>query len=88
MAKTLEEIIVDLDKYSPPMDLGDLFARPGPVHIEVGCGKGTFLLNQAKLHPEINFLGIEWANEFYRYCADRMRRWEMAKFTAMRNSQV
>jgi len=84
LAKALEEIIVDLDKFIPPMDLGVLFGRSGPVHIEVGCGKGTFILNQAKRHPEINFLGIEWANEFYRYCADRMRRWEMANVRILR----
>lgn len=42
--------------------------------IEIGSGKGTFLVQQAAIHPEVNFLGIEWAGEFYRYAADRMRR--------------
>jgi tRNA (guanine-N7-)-methyltransferase len=46
--------------------------------IEIGCGKGTFLLQQAQLQPEVNFLGIEWAGEFYRYAADRMRRRQLA----------
>jgi tRNA (guanine-N7-)-methyltransferase len=42
--------------------------------IEIGSGKGTFLVQQAVLKPEVNYLGIEWAGEFYRYAADRMRR--------------
>ncbi|MEM0984571.1 MAG: hypothetical protein AAGI17_11560, partial [Planctomycetota bacterium] len=42
--------------------------------LEIGSGKGTFLLQQAELEPETNFLGIEWAHEFYRYAADRVRR--------------
>jgi tRNA (guanine-N7-)-methyltransferase len=64
-----------------PEDLGDrvdfarVFGRDGPVHIEAGAGKGTFLLNQAKTHSDVNFLGIEWARKYYRYAVDRIGRW-------------
>ena len=51
------------------------FATPTPrVEIEIGSGKGTFLLQQASLQPETNFLGIEWTGEFWKYAADRVRR--------------
>lgn len=30
-----------------------------PIHIEIGMGKGNFILNMAIEHPEINFIGIE-----------------------------
>ncbi|MBX3379246.1 MAG: tRNA (guanosine(46)-N7)-methyltransferase TrmB [Phycisphaeraceae bacterium] len=42
--------------------------------IEIGCGKGTFMLNVAKENPETNFLGIEWEGAFFAYTADRVRR--------------
>lgn len=45
-----------------------------PFELEIGSGKGTFLAQQATLQPETNFLGIEYAGEFFRYAADRMRR--------------
>lgn len=45
-----------------------------PLEIEIGSGKGTFLVQEAARRPETNFLGIEWAGEFYRYGADRVRR--------------
>jgi tRNA (guanine-N7-)-methyltransferase len=45
-----------------------------PLEIEIGSGKGTFLIQQAERQPETNFLGIEWAREFYEYAADRIRR--------------
>lgn len=45
-----------------------------PFEIEIGSGKGTFLVQQAMLQPGVNFLGIEWAREFYLYAADRVRR--------------
>lgn len=51
------------------------FAHPErPFEIEIGSGKGTFLVQQATLQPETNFLGIEWAKEFASYAADRLRR--------------
>ena len=66
------------------MDLRELFLRPAPVHIEIGSGKGTFLLNHSRAHPELNFLGIEWANKYYRYSVDRMRRWQMTNVRILR----
>lgn len=45
-----------------------------PFEIEIGSGKGTFLLAQAEAEPGTNFLGIEWAGEFFAYAADRIRR--------------
>lgn len=42
--------------------------------LEIGSGKGTFLVQQAELEPQTNFLGIEWAGEFCSYAADRIRR--------------
>lgn len=45
--------------------------------IEIGVGKGTFLVQQAPLNPETNYVGIEWTAEYYRFAADRMRRRQM-----------
>ncbi|MCB9840731.1 MAG: hypothetical protein H6809_03660 [Phycisphaeraceae bacterium] len=45
-----------------------------PFEIEIGSGKGTLLLAQSAAQPATNFLGIEWAGEFYAYAADRLRR--------------
>jgi tRNA (guanine-N7-)-methyltransferase len=36
-----------------------LFGNRNPVHLEIGCGKGKFVLECAALHPEINFLAVE-----------------------------
>jgi tRNA (guanine-N7-)-methyltransferase len=49
-----------------------------PFDLEIGSGKGTFLLQQGELEPEVNFLGIEWTGEFFRYAADRIRRRQLA----------
>ena len=36
-----------------------VFKNDNPVHIEIGCGKGDFLIGMAKNYPNINFIGIE-----------------------------
>lgn len=45
-----------------------------PFEIEIGSGKGTFLLKQAEADPGTNYLGIEWERPFAAYSADRVRR--------------
>lgn len=52
--------------------------------IEIGSGKGTFLLQQAGLSPEVDYLGIEWAAEFCKYAADRVRRAGLANVRLLR----
>lgn len=37
----------------------DQFKKQQSIHIEVGMGKGRFLMDMARLHPEINYVGIE-----------------------------
>ena len=35
------------------------FENDNPISIEIGMGRGDFAIGMAKLHPEINFIGIE-----------------------------
>lgn len=37
----------------------EVFNNDNPIYIEIGMGKGTFIIEQAITHPEINFIGIE-----------------------------
>lgn len=88
MALTLEDIIHPLPAEPIPLDLAELFGNTRPVELEVGCGKGGFLLEQARQHPERNYLGIEWANKYCRYAADRMARWGLANVRLLRADAV
>ena len=36
-----------------------VFSSTQPLHIEIGMGKGRFLMDMASLHPEINYVGVE-----------------------------
>src|SRR5260221_1481703 len=37
----------------------DVFAKPQPIEVDLGCGDGTFLVQIARTFPERNFLGVE-----------------------------
>jgi tRNA (guanine-N7-)-methyltransferase len=41
------------------IDLAELFPRPAPLEVDLGCGDGTFLVAMARAHPERNFIGTE-----------------------------
>ena len=37
----------------------EVFGRKAPLHIEVGMGKGQFMMQLALQNPDINYVGIE-----------------------------
>ena len=41
----------------------DFFARPHPLTLEVGCGKGEYTVGLAQRHPGRNFLGLDIKGE-------------------------
>jgi tRNA (guanine-N7-)-methyltransferase len=45
---------------SEPLDFAKIFTNPNlPLHIDIGCGRGRFLLKMAETFPKQNFLGLE-----------------------------
>lgn len=57
-----------------PLRLDAVFGNDSPVEVEVGPGKGGFLLGRASACPEINFLGVEWVHAYAACVADRAYR--------------
>jgi tRNA (guanine-N7-)-methyltransferase len=56
------------------LDLPAIFGNAGPVIVEIGSGKGRYLLWAAAEQPEVNFLGIEKSPHYYRVIVDRVQR--------------
>lgn len=50
-------LITDASSYKGKWSL--LFKNNHPIYLEIGMGKGKFLIEQAKKNPDINYLGIE-----------------------------
>ncbi len=69
-----EGVLLDESQAKGEIDLHSVFGNTRPVELEIGSGKGTFILERAASRPEVNLLGLEYAGAYCRYAADRVRR--------------
>ena len=65
--------IEDLTPWTP----GEWFAATQPIEIEVGSGKGLFMVSAAQANPGHNYLGIEIARKYARFAAARLAKREL-----------
>ncbi len=81
--KTLDPGVIGIDQAElPPWQNGAIDLRGWfgaersqlPLELEIGSGKGTFLVQQATQTPGTNYIGVEFARQFWLYAADRCRR--------------
>lgn len=59
--KNAREIVVN-NKYvinNPSENKEKIFDNNNPIHLEIGMGKGNFIIDMALKHPDINFIGVE-----------------------------
>jgi tRNA (guanine-N7-)-methyltransferase len=52
----------------------ELFGNEHPVEIEVGFGKGLFLVTAGQAHPDTNYFGIEIVRKYQLFTATRLAR--------------
>ena len=83
-ALSIEDIIIPVESLQGPVRWPEIFANHHPLEVEIGAGKGTFLINAARANPRTNYLGIEWANKYCNYAADRARRWGLTNVRMLR----
>jgi len=67
-------IAVDPDAVGVPLEWEPLFGRRAPVHVDLGSGKGRFLLELAAARPEIDLLGVERARKYFELVCHRAAR--------------
>lgn len=56
------------------LDWREVFGNNHPVVLEIGSGKGRFLIGSATEQPERNFVGIEKSLHYHRVIADRVAK--------------
>ena len=55
-----------------------LFGNSNPVEVEVGFGKGLFLVSSGVANPHVNYFGIEWIRKYQLYATTRAAVRELA----------
>src|SRR5262249_53239841 len=73
----LEELapyLLEVPGAPAPLDWQAVFGNAGPVEIEVGFGKGLFLVTAAQACLGVNFVGIEIARKYQLFTATRLAK--------------
>jgi tRNA (guanine-N7-)-methyltransferase len=52
-------LLVELHSIVEPLILAQLFPKPQPLEVELGCGDASFLVEYARQNPGRNFIGVE-----------------------------
>ena len=84
MALSTDAIIYHPPAEPKPICFAAIFGNDRPVELEIGSGKGGFLLEQSRAHEDRNFVGVEWANRYFKFAADRMARWGLCNVRVVR----
>lgn len=50
----------------------DIFQNNNPIHVEIGTGKGNFIIGKALQNPNINFIGIEKYDSVIARCLEKI----------------
>jgi tRNA (guanine-N7-)-methyltransferase len=82
---TLEQIPPDVERQ---YDLAAIFGNSRPVELELGVGKGRYLIARAEHEPQTNFIGVEWANRYFKLVAERAARRGLANFRMVRDDSA
>ena len=67
-------IVLDLGSMTLPLASRELFGSDVPLEVELGVGKGLFLLDWAVAHPDVGFLGVERVRKYMKVAALRAAR--------------
>ena len=59
---------------APAADPQTFFTEERPVCLEIGCGKGRFILENAKKFPNVNFIGIEKVPDIIMLAGEKLKR--------------
>jgi tRNA (guanine-N7-)-methyltransferase len=74
------------DSLTQQLDLKKIFGRKTPLHIDLGCGEGSFLCALAQRLPGKNFLGIERLLGRIRSCARKAASLDNVRLLQMESS--
>jgi tRNA (guanine-N7-)-methyltransferase len=77
-----------LAQLSAPLPIADLAPGGQAWEVEIGFGKGRYLLRRCLEHPERRFLGIEQVAEYHRLFVSRARRRGVDNWLALRGEAL
>ncbi len=77
-------VVPEENMFEMPGKWASIFGNNQPIHIEIGMGKGQFIHAMAKLHPEINYVGIEKYSSVLLRAIQKMEQEELPNLKFLR----
>ena len=69
--------IMVLEPFSYRGKWHELFGNDNPIYLEIGMGKGKFIIEHARKNPEINYIGIEKYDSVIIQAVDKLKNEEL-----------
>jgi tRNA (guanine-N7-)-methyltransferase len=70
----LEPYLLHVPESAAVLDWTQVFGNDHPVEVEIGFGKGLFLVTAGQTSPGVNFLGIEIIRKYQLFTATRLAK--------------
>jgi len=79
-------VIQDPTSYSGKFE--KIFNNDNPIHIEIGMGKGDFIIGKALKYPNINFIGVEKYDSVLVRAIEKLENLELSNLRLIRMDAI
>jgi tRNA (guanine-N7-)-methyltransferase len=69
-----QDVWIHRDRWPTVFLPTQLFCDGRPIVLEIGSGRGLFLLHQSRRRPDVHFLGVEWSGKYSKEAAVALAR--------------
>lgn len=82
---SVSAVEISFSQCTAPLSWHEVFGNSQPVEIEIGSGKGRFIITSGRTHPTRNFLGIERAGKYFRILKQRVMQAGLTNVKVLRS---
>ena len=61
-------------QFDDGLNLNGIFGNGNPIEVEIGSGRGRFIIKSAQDNPQVNYIGIERAYKFFHFMKERVEQ--------------
>ena len=76
--------LLRLNRIEGPLVFERIFGRRAPVEIEIGFGKGLFLVQEAEKNPDRDYVGIEMSTKYVKWTHRLLAKMELTNVRIVR----
>jgi tRNA (guanine-N7-)-methyltransferase len=66
------DVEIGIRQFDDGLSFSGMFGNSNPIEVEIGSGRGRFIITSARENPQVNYLGIERAYKFFHFMKERV----------------